>query len=100
VSSKRLNPNSRLQLAQSRIGSVALCNIPRSKGISEISLDYVEVYALVDHHRNNAPSAGNAYLAFWRHSLERSSGALDVAGAVNVGDGEEPRSQCIVRIKS
>ena len=59
-----------------------------------------QVYALVDHHRNNAPSAGIAYLAFWRHSLEGSSGALDVAGAVNVGDGEEPRSQCIVRIKS
>src|SRR4030095_5371891 len=100
LTSKHLNPNACLKLAQTRFGSVARQRIPSFKSISEIFLDYVEVYTVVDHHRNSAPVGGNAYLAFCRHSLECPSGAPDIASAVNVRAGEELGGQCIMRIES
>jgi len=63
-------------------------------------LEYVEVYALVDHHRNNAPVGIRVSFAFCWHSLECPPGALDIAGAVDVGTGEVPGGQRKMWIES
>ena len=65
-----------------------------------MSFEYVEVYAVADHHRNTAPDGGTGYFAVCRHRFAGLSGAPDIAGAVDVGESEEPRGPCIMRIES
>ena len=45
---------------------------------------------------DTAARAGDRYFAVCRHSLENLSGAADISGAVDVGDSELPRGQCIM----
>ena len=65
-------------------------NVPRLESFSEMPLQHVEIYVLANH-------LGNHNARYWltcflllvcRYSLPRPPGALNIAGAVDVGKAE------------